>query len=146
MENLRSLIRELLREELKHFKAEDNLKTKQVKEEKVSIQTSTDLNDFAKRLVGMSDDAKLKSDIIHGKHIFSLAEQNYGQIEAFKPISPNTNKPKRVQFKGGIITLRDIDSLSQETTILLIGKLANCTPLATDEIRRRKITIEREVT
>ena len=73
MENLRSLIRELLREELKHFKLEDNLKTKKVKEERVSIQTSKDLNDFAKRLVGMSDDAKLKSDIIHGKHIFRLA-------------------------------------------------------------------------
>jgi hypothetical protein len=50
-----------------------------------------------------------------------------------------------VELNGGIITLRDVESLSKNTKSLNIGKFTNCTPMAKYEIKRRNIKIEREI-
>ena len=86
MEDLRSLIREILKEELSNLKDKINGENIPIKEEGVKIESSADLNNFVKRIITMFQDAKLKSDIITGKHIFRLVNQEKpSHIKAHEP-------------------------------------------------------------
>ena len=145
MEDLRSLIREVLSDELSGLKGQINEEISQVKEEFVQIQSTNDLNAFSHRIIMMSQDPKLKSDILTGRHIFRLSDKEVSQVDVYKPVSAIVNTNETVELKGGIVTLRDVESLSKNTNCLSIGKLTHCTPLAKDEIKRRKIKIEREI-
>ena len=116
------------------------------KEEVVKIQSSSDLNNFVKRVIKMSQDSKLKSDVLTGKHIFRRVNHDQETpIDAHQPISKMPKKGQTIIFEGGMITLRDVESLSKNTKSLTVGKSTHCTPLALDEIRRRNIKIEREI-
>ena len=144
MENLKSIIKEVLKEELKNISAHGTKEDRNVKEEKVEINSSADLNNFARRILEISGDAKLKSDILSRYYVFRLSTDGGRQVDAHHPISPVNKRLKSIEFTGGIITLKDVDALSQETRVIVVGKNSNFTPLARDEVRRRKIKIERE--
>ena len=146
MEDLRSLIREILKEELSNLKDKINGENISIKEEGVKIESSADLNNFVKRIITMFQDAKLKSDIITGKHIFRLVNQEKpSHIKAHEPISRMPTNSQTIAFEGGIVTLRDVETLANKTKSLTVGKSTHCTPLALDEIRKRKIKLEREI-
>jgi hypothetical protein len=145
VEDLRSLIREILSDELSALKGNISGEISQVKEEFVQIQSSSDLISFTHRIMRMCQDPKLKSDILTGKHIFRLTDKEVSHVEVYQPLSTMTKINETVELNGGIITLRDVESLSKNTKSLNIGKFTNCTPMAKDEIKRRNIKIEREI-
>ena len=146
MENLRYLIREVLKEELDKLKEKTKSKNSPVKEEEVIIQSSLDLNNFAKRIMKMSQDPKINSELRTGKHIFRLSNNNQQPlVEAHQPISKMSRDDHNIIFEGGIITLRDVETLTKNTKVVTVSNSTHCTPLALDEMKRRNIKIEREI-
>ena len=146
MENLRYLIREVLKEELDSLKEKTKTINSTVKEEEVRIQSSSDLNDFANRIIKMSQDPVINAELRTGKHIFRLSnDRQESPIEAHQPISKMFRKDHNIIFEGGIITLRDVETMTKNTKVVTVGNSTHCTPLALDEMRRRKIKIEREI-
>ena len=146
MENLRYLIREVLKEELNNLKGKTKTTNSPIKEEEVRIQSSLDLNNFAKRIMKMSQDPKINSELRTGKHIFRLSN-NYEHtlVEAHQPISKMFHNDHAITFEGGIITLKDVETLTNNTKVVTVSKSTHCTPLALDEMKRRNIKIEREI-
>ena len=146
MENLRYLIREVLKEELDNLKEKTKTINSPVKEEEVRIQSSLDLNNFAKRIIKMSQDPKINSELRTGKHIFRLSNHDQQPlVEAHQPISKMFRNDHNITFEEGIITLRDVETLTKNTKVVTVSNSTQCTPLALDEMKRRNIKIEREI-
>lgn len=152
MTDLANEIREIVREELEKV---SNLSPKvnntQVKEEIVSIQTSLDLNRFARRILEVSQDQEMSSAILAGRHVFRLEfDQDRGndinKLDAWN-IHPKSNlgnsSESTSRLSTELVSEKDISGLSKVTKILLVGKTTCFTPLARDEIRRRNLKIER---
>ena len=99
MENLRYLIREVLKEELDNLKEKTKTINSPVKEEEVRIQSSLDLNNFAKRIMKMSQDPKINSELRTGKHIFRLSNHDQQPlVEAHQPISKMFRNDHNITF------------------------------------------------
>jgi len=146
VENLRYLIREVLKEELDNLKEKRKTINNPVKEEEVRIQSSLDLNNFAKRIIKMSQDPKINSELRTGKHIFRLSNHDQQPlVEAHQPISKMFRNDHNITFEEGIITLRDVETLTKNTKVVTVSNSTHCTPLALDEMKRRNIKIEREI-
>lgn len=154
MGDLRSLIREVLTEELASLRAAAKPQ-KQIMQETVSLKSDSDLNAFVRRILELGQDTKKRSDILAGRYIFQLGytgsptpyvAQPAPQAALFhssgymQPVSP---APTRAEFSKGMITERDVANLPQGTLAIAIGKSVRITPLARDELRRQNITIER---
>jgi len=146
VENLRYLIREVLKEELDNLKEKRTTINSPIKEEEVRIQSSLDLNNFAKRIIKMSQDPKINSELRTGKHIFRLSNHDQQPlVEAHQPISKMFRNDHNITFEEGIITLRDVETLTKNTKVVTVSNSTHCTPLALDEMKRRNIKIEREI-
>ncbi|MFD1160503.1 hypothetical protein [Roseovarius aestuarii] len=143
MEDLRSLIRDVLSEELARLQPEAVPSTPRVTEEVVAIRSSADLNVFAQKLLGMAQDGRVRADIIEGRHRFRLSHDGSTPIVAHQPMAPSANAPAPAQFVSGMVSERDIATLPDGTRNVRAGKAVKFTPLARDEMRRRGITVER---
>ncbi|SLN49653.1 hypothetical protein PEL8287_02588 [Roseovarius litorisediminis] len=143
MEDLRSLIREVLKEELSRLRPDAVPAAARITEEVVSLRSSTDLNEFACRVLNMAQDGRLRADILEGRHRFCLSGQPAVQVEAHQPIAPAPSATPVQQFTRGIVSERDVAALPQGTRRIQVGKPVKFTPLARDEIRRRGIKVER---
>lgn len=147
MSDLRSMIREVLREELSALRGAGGI-APAVREEAVTINTNADLQRFVQRVLELSKESGTRADLENGRHVFRLGGTGGGGavISATPPSAgPAAPNPalSRVQFDRGLVSEKDIAKLPNETRVIRAGKSVRFTPLASDELRRRRIKIER---
>ena len=145
MEDLRSLVRELLSEELNKINKKNNDNLNDLREEQVVIDNSKQLNSFVHRILDLSKDRKIVTEIMEGKYIFKLSNQHQ-MLNSSSDIGNTINNSSRsINFLKGLITERDIISVGENVSTITIGKFVRITPLAMDEIKKRSIKIERKL-
>lgn len=142
-EALRLVIRELLAQELgglregkKQTQPENSAETK---EENVTVASTEELTAFARRICALAQDEQAREDIEAGRWIF----HPHG---ADKPKGSEGGvrfEEGGVRFEKGVVGESQVTSLAEDSCIWA-GKQVCFTPLALDEIRRRRIRIERE--
>lgn len=143
MEDMRTLIREVLSEELQKLRPEALSAAPRVTEEVVMIRSSADLNAFAQKLLGMAQDGRIRADIMEGRHRFSLSHEAAAPVMAHQPMASATNAPRSARFSKGMVSERDVAALPQGTHSVKAQAAVRFTPLARDELRRRGIKVER---
>ena len=144
MEDLRSLVRELLSEELKKVNKKNSDSINDLREEKVVIDNSKHLNSFVRRILDLSKDRKIVTEIMEGKYIFKLSNDHQSFTNTSDIGNTINNSARSINFLKGLITERDIMSVGENVSTITIGKFVRITPLAMDEIKKRSIKIERK--
>ena len=144
MEDLRSLVRELLSEELKKVNKKNSDSINDLREEKVVIDNSKHLNNFVRRILDLSKDRKIVTEIMEGKYIFKLSNDHQRFTNTSDIGNTINNSARSINFLKGLITERDIMSVGENVSTITIGKFVRITPLAMDEIKKRSIKIERK--
>ena len=135
-EALRVVIRELLAQELGGLREEKKQtqpkNSAETKEENVKVASTEELTAFARRICALAQDEQAREDIEAGRWIFH-------------PHSADKPKGSKgdVRFEKGVVGEGQVTSLAEDSCIWA-GKQVCFTPLAMDEIRRRRIRIERE--
>ncbi len=160
MGDLRSMIREVLAEELRALKASGG-GAGGVHRETVPLASDHDLNAFVRRIVQVAADPSKRDAILSGRHVFSLGAQVVAAppyvapsfVPTPMPLAPMpqiaqsaplpVNGPVRQQFSNGLLTEKDVEALPDGTRVVSVGKSVRFTPLARDELRRLNIKIER---
>ena len=144
MEDLRSLVRELLSEELNKVNKKNSDSINDFREEKVVIDNSKHLNNFVRRILDLSKDRKIVTEIMEGKYIFKLSNDHQRFTNTSDIGNTINNSNGSINFLKGLITERDIMSVGENVSTITIGKFVRITPLAMDEIKKRSIKIERK--
>ena len=144
MEDLRSLVRELLSEELNKVNKKNSDSINDFREEKVVIDNSKHLNNFVRRILDLSKDRKIVTEIMEGKYIFKLSNDHQRFTDTSDIGNTINNSAGSINFLKGLITERDIMSVGENVSTITIGKFVRITPLAMDEIKKRSIKIERK--
>ena len=144
MEDLRSLVRELLSEELNKVNKKNSDSINDLREEKVVIHNSKHLNNFVRRILDLSKDRKIITEIMEGKYIFKLSNDHQRFTNTSDIGNTINNSAGSINFLKGLITERDIMSVGENVSTITIGKFVRITPLAMDEIKKRSIKIERK--
>lgn len=144
MEDLRSLVRELLSEELNKVNKKNSDSINDLREEKVVIDNSKHLNSFVRRILDLSKDRKIVTEIMEGKYIFKLSSDHQKFTNTSDIGNTINNSAGSINFLKGLITERDIMSVGENVSTITIGKFVRITPLAMDEIKKRSIKIERK--
>ncbi len=142
MEDLRSLVRELLSEELNKVNKKNSDSINDLREEKVVIDNSKHLNSFVRRILDLSKDRKILTEIMEGKYIFKLSSDHQKFTNTSDIGNTINNSAGSINFLKGLITERDIMSVGENVSTITIGKFVRITPLAMDEIKKRSIKIE----
>ncbi|WP_413875652.1 hypothetical protein [Albidovulum sp.] len=157
MSELRSLIRQILAEEIAALRSE-NLGGPQV--ERVRAGSEAELTEFALSVLARAQDAGFAAALSEGRIRFApeapaAAPPRAAYVPPASPPLPQpaaaaqpmtlvTTLPARVpELLKGLITERDIAGIAEGETRLRISKTARLTPLAGDEARRRGLRIER---
>jgi len=138
-DDLRSVIRELLAEELAAIQGEAAAPPPAVRAEEVSIDTNDALGAFVKRILELAADDKARAEIEQGRHVFRLAPG--ARVAA--PSARSAPKAAPARYERGLVTEKDIAKLPAGIAAIEAGKRVRFTPLARDELRRRGIKIER---
>jgi len=144
VEDLRSLVRELLSEELNKVNKKNSDSINDLREEKVVIDNSKHLNSFVRRILDLSKDRKIVTEIMEGKYIFKLSNDHQRFTNTSDIGNTINNSNGSINFLKGLITERDIMSVGENVSTITIGKFVRITPLAMDEIKKRSIKIERK--
>ena len=144
MEDLRSLVRKLLSEELNKVNKKNSDSINDLREEKVVIDNSKHLNSFVRRILDLSKDRKIVTEIMEGKYIFKLSNDHQRFTDTSDIGNTINNSAGSINFLKGLITERDIMSVGENVSTITIGKFVRITPLAMDEIKKRSIKIERK--
>jgi|TARA_B100000676_G_C18073879_1_gene846289 hypothetical protein len=144
VEDLRSLVRELLSEELNKVNKKNSDSINDLREEKVVIDNSKHLNSFVRRILDLSKDRKIVTEIMEGKYIFKLSNDHQRFTNTSDIGNTINNSAGSINFLKGLITERDIMSVGENVSTITIGKFVRITPLAMDEIKKRSIKIERK--
>lgn len=168
MSDVRSIIRELLAEEIAAIRAE-LLGSAGPREERVRVDDAKALTDFALSVLRRACDPGFVSALQDGRLLFVPADApTFAAAGPAVPVAAHappisssalvtcaapqpsvlvTTVPATVpELTKSLITERDIAALPQDATRLRIGRLGRLTPLAADEARRRGIRIERSAT
>lgn len=172
MSDIRSLIREVLAEEIAAIRVE-LLGAAGTREERVRVDDARGLTDFAFSVLRRASDPGFVSSLQEGRLIFvpagaptfaaagpAIPMAAYAPVSPSAPVSLATAQPVQQQatvlvttvpaavpeVTKSLITERDIAGLGADTTRLRIGRQSKLTPLAADEARRRGIRIERSAT
>ncbi|MBX3567550.1 MAG: hypothetical protein KF914_05800 [Rhizobiaceae bacterium] len=161
MDDLRSLIREVLTEELRALKAAVAGGGTGIQRETVSLASDDDLNAFVRRVLQAAADPAQRDAILSGRHLFSLSGPaaslpRYVAQDSLHTPAPTPPMPPiaqsapapvagavRRQFSQGLLTEKDVEALPDGTRVVSVGKSVRFTPLARDELRRLNIKIER---
>ena len=139
-DDIRALIREVLAEELKAFKAsgQGGRDASRPREETVAIAGDRDLNAFAARVMDLARDEQTAADIRAGRYLFRLQSDSGASRQA----AAQSSVGQAVSFDKGLVSERQIAQLPEGAVIRATAKVC-FTPLARDEIRRKKIRLER---
>ena len=143
MEDMRTLIREVLSEELHKLRPDMAPAATRGTEEVIEIRSSADLNAFAQKILGMALDGRIRADILEGRHRYCLSQSALTPVMAHQPMAPAANAPGMAQFTKGMVSERDVAALPKGTRSIRAGAGVRFTPLARDELRRRGIKVER---
>ena len=156
MGDLRTLIKEILAEELSALRAELAC---DAAVERVSVSTSAELNRFALSILDRANDPEFASALRDGRHQFEPV-QTLGTLDNADRLPPAskqtpavrqpdslvmTTPPTVPELTKILITERDVIAIANGETRLRVKKMARFTPLAKDEARRRGIRIERTI-
>ena len=151
-DDIRNLVQQVLAEELKglsghsHGAHADTTPQPQVREERVSMRTDADLRRFALRMIELAADGRSVQEIKAGRWVFRLDDSGSGgNIAADHSHPVGKPEPELIEFDRGLISERQVTGLSQGARVR-IGKRVRFTPLAQDEIRRKRIRVERKST
>ncbi|MCB2127679.1 MAG: hypothetical protein KDE03_01040 [Rhodobacteraceae bacterium] len=152
MTDIRTLIREILAEEISGLRAE--LAGGQI--ESVRVGTIEDLTRFAQSVLNRAADPGFAAALCEGRLRFA---PDPAAQTASAPIMPTCAEPRPQPAKivtthpapvpalnKPLVTERDIAALAEGETRLRVARATRLTPLATDEARRRGIRIERTPT
>ena len=158
MSDLRSLIRELLSEEIAALRSEI-LAQAGLQAERVNVSTEADLTDFALTVARRAQEPgflrALEAGQIRyapeGAPVAAEPVQHRAPPQVVHPSLPSTqavplvaSAPAAVpELRKSLVTERDIAAIGPDETRLRIMKTTRLTPLASDEARRRRIRIER---
>jgi hypothetical protein len=172
MSDIRSLIREVLAEEIAAIRAE-LLGATGPREERVRVDNAQALTEFALSVLRRACDPGFVSALQEGRLSFlpagaptfaatgpAMPMAAYAPASPSTMVSPATVQPVQQQASvlvttvpsavpavtKGLVTERDIAGFGSDTTRLRIGRQSKLTPLAADEARRRGIRIERSAT
>lgn len=142
MSDMRSIIREILLEELSNYV---DTPANESRTEHVSINSSSDLNAFALQVLDISQTRDLKNDLQSGKIQFILdrGQDTRGDVSKTSARPQQLGNSDPVHFQKGLVTEKDISRLAVNITRINASKTVFFTPLAKDEIRRRGLKIER---
>ena len=134
-------IRAILREELSALLAEQS----GTQVETVRIETSEDLNDFARHLVDQMSKPEVAGKVKSGEIRFVLERPTPMMWSQAIPAAPTmvgaAPKPKAPLLDKKLITEADLSAFGPGA--LRVPQYARVTPLAKDEARRKGIRIER---
>ena len=140
MHDLRSLIREVLSEEIAAIRAEI-LGGPQV--ERVRVGSAAELTEFALSLLRRAEDQGFVAALREGRLRFT-PDGPAPASAAAQPVTLVTTVPAATpEIRKSLVTERDIAGVPEGETRLRLTKRARLTPLAGDEARRRGIRIER---
>jgi len=148
---LRSMIREVLAQELARLRADlagggRGAPAPRVREERVRIDGDADLAAFVHRLMELSRDGEARREIEQGRWVFRLSRDAPPTAtgEDRRLASPARPQARTTEIERGVLSERQVDALPEGTTRLLVGKAVRFTPLARDRLRQRGIEIERK--
>lgn len=168
MSDVRSLIRELLAEEIAAIRAE-LLGSAGPREERMRVDDARALTDFALSVLRRACDPGFVSALQDGRLMFVPAgAPTFAAAGPAMPVAAHappmsssalvpctvpqpsvlvTTVPATVpELAKSLISERDIAALPHDAARLRIAKFGRLTPLAADEARRRGIRIERSAT
>lgn len=155
MSELRSLVRQILAEEIAALRSEYP-SGPQV--ERVRAGNEAELTAFALSVLNRAQEPGFAAALGEGRLRFAPeagepahaalghapAPAQLSRPSAAVPVTFVTTMPAPVpELRKGLITERDIAAVAEGETRLRVGKTARITPLAGDEARRRGIRIER---
>lgn len=152
MSDLRALIRELLSEEIASLRAEI---LGQSSVEHVAVGNEAELTAFALRVAGRVSEQGFVEALKTGRIRFTPANSptpvlHKAPLAGMQPLPAAepamlvaTAPPSVPELRKGLVTERDIAAVAQDETRLRLMKTARLTPLAADEVRRRRLRIER---
>lgn len=134
-DELRPLVRELLRELLPSIGAERTETRRGDPEgaEVVTLRTDADLDRFVRRLLTLFENPKHRADLRAGRLRFTLGA----------PPAPDDARPTRRVDKGAV-TERLVKEAAGAGAALVLGRRAVLTPLARDRARALGVAVERE--
>ncbi|WP_374653663.1 hypothetical protein [Dongia sp.] len=130
---IRSLIRDVIAEEVKAMKAG---KLPAVAASSVRIASDSDLATFAKDVLRLAEDPQIRAAIQAGRHPFRLAGGTARTL-----VVPATDQSHRID--KGVVTEGVIAKLGGNISRLLLGPGVSITPLARDKAKARNISVER---
>jgi len=142
---VRSLIREVLAEELERI-AREHPTTPPPTKETVTVKTNEDLQALVRHIVKISHDKSMRDRIAAGDHVFVLDNRpglSLVKNKASIAPAPAPNLSDVVQITEGFLSERAIEALPANTRVVQLGHGVRFTPLARDRLRQRKITVER---
>lgn len=156
MSEMRSLIRELIAEEIRALKRE-LAGTAGPSVERVRVGCSDELTAFALSVLDRAEDPAFAEALREGRLRFApeVAQDHRPApapmpryvpppAPAAQPRTLVTTVPQPVpELRKSLVTERDIAAIASGETRLRIGKSTRVTPLAADEAQRRGIRIER---
>lgn len=141
---VRTLIREVLAEELGRIAKERGSAKANTTEEFVTIASDDDLQSFARHVLKLSRSKTMGDKIAKGEHVFRLGNTpertSNGQTGN---AAPTALLGDVVQIEKGFLSERRVETLPQGTRVVQLGKGVRFTPLARDRLRQRKIVVER---
>jgi hypothetical protein len=141
-DDLRALVREVLREALPQARPQGAAASEAVAIEtdaieSVAIESDADLEAFVRRVLLLSDDPAQRADLLEGRIRFSLASRALAQ-------EPSTPSSDVIRVAHGAVTERLIKEAARSGSTIVVGRAAVLTPLAHDRARALGVTIEKE--
>lgn len=131
-ETIRSLIRDVIAEEVKNIRQG---KPSAAAPQSVEIASDADLAGFAREVLRLAEDPKIRAAIEAGRHPFRLA------MKAPTANTPTATSAHRIDV--GVVTEAVIGKLPAEVRRLQLGPGVSITPLAQDKAKSRNISVER---
>jgi|GEM_PF-5816262 len=108
-------------------------------EERVRLANDQDVADFVQRILNLIDEPGGQQALSAGQHRFRLAEKTQHKPDQAACV-PNGNISR---VEHGLLTERECGRLAPAVKLLVIGASVRVTPLASDWLRRKGITIKR---
>src|SRR6218665_2373363 len=150
MSELRALIREILVEELAALRAAPAATPAC---EMVDVHSDEALMAFARDLLGRANDPEFVRCVQSGQHRFTLAPtvaQPPGAPPRGRRPAPAASftlvasaPAEAPRFEKALVTERDVAAIPRDQSRIRLARNTRLTPLASDELRRRGIRIER---
>jgi len=146
-DDIRTLIREVLAEELNAHQGSKMQSPPNSSDEEVTVPADGDLTAFVQSIVERSKNQSFIDSVKMGRHRFHIVATTQATlVPTARTIASGSvaapNVP--VLFEKGLVTEKQIAALPEDS-LIQATKRVTFTPLALDELRRRRIRMERKM-